>query len=298
MILELRPQVAQRHLDTCQRVAQLVGDRCGELAGGGQTLGARQGALLLQQGARRTADLLLQRRRARCICGFVLTQPAHQLVEVSMQRQHQRVDLVKRRRCESPFRQTGELPPERVQRLDDTLARDRDQDHPDGEDGERRRHFQLPLGFRLRLQPSDELCLTRVFDLDNFLKPDEALNEVGAVAPDRDDPCAKDSQLPRGFRTGRQPAQFVDAAQQLLACVGCVAGAMRDQHQAPCGEQQHVLEVVHARQLLLGTQQPPLLAHGQPPRDHQTRHDEREERKRGKLDAAEDRAVHDRSAQS
>ena len=48
-VVQLVAQVAQRHLDAGERVAQLVRHRGGELAGRGQAFGARQDALLLEQ---------------------------------------------------------------------------------------------------------------------------------------------------------------------------------------------------------------------------------------------------------
>ena len=48
-VAELGAQIAERHLQPGERIAQLVRDRGGELAGGRQALGARQAALLLEQ---------------------------------------------------------------------------------------------------------------------------------------------------------------------------------------------------------------------------------------------------------
>src|SRR5262249_60722758 len=96
---------------------------------------------------------------------FELAEAANQIVELTVQRQDKRIDLLEWHRGELAARESRELATELLQRFHQPPARDRDEQQTDGDDGERRRELQVQLRFRCSFQVGDDLCLAGALGL-------------------------------------------------------------------------------------------------------------------------------------
>ena len=123
-IADLGAQVLQRHLNSRQRVAQLVRHAGRQLARRRQPLGPGETALLFEESPRGGADLLLQLGLVGRAVVLQLAQAVGQLVEAAVQRQQQGLGSIGGGGREIALAEATELSPEGVERAQDTSPRE------------------------------------------------------------------------------------------------------------------------------------------------------------------------------